>query len=88
MCTAQGPTLNHTCPNQPAGLARICHPACPGLPWAGANPDFLLSGPHQDPWMRVYAKESRMQLASATNIDKKSGVAPWRDLLFLSVHPI
>jgi hypothetical protein len=27
-------------------------------------------------------------LAGATNLDRKSGVAQWRDLPFLSVHPI
>jgi hypothetical protein len=53
-----------------------------------ANPDFLLRGPHQHPRVRLSVKESRMKLANATTLDRKSGVAQWRDLLFLSVHPI
>ena len=47
--------------------------ACPAC-HVGANPDFLLRGPHQYPRMRFSAKESRMQLANATNFDRKSGV--------------
>jgi hypothetical protein len=31
----------------------------------------------------AFRKESRMKLANATNLDRKSGVAQWRDLLFL-----
>jgi hypothetical protein len=29
-----------------------------------------------------------MKLANATNLNRKSGGAQWRDLLFLSFHPI
>jgi len=36
----------------------------------------------------AFRKESRMKFANANNLDRKSGVAQWRDLLFLSVHPI
>jgi hypothetical protein len=39
----------------------------------GANPDFLLRGPHQRPRVRLSVKESRMKLANATNLDRKSG---------------
>ncbi len=39
-----------------------------------ANPDFLLRGPHQRPRMRLSVKESRMKLANATNLHRKSGV--------------
>jgi hypothetical protein len=31
----------------------------------------------------AFRKESRMKFASATNLDRKSGVAEWRDLRFL-----
>ncbi len=30
----------------------------------------------------AFRKESRMNFANATNLDRKSGVAQWRDLLF------
>src|ERR1700677_1148312 len=50
----------------------------------GAYPDFLLRGPHQRPRVRLSVRESRMKLANATNLDRKSGVAQWRDLRFLS----
>jgi hypothetical protein len=29
-----------------------------------------------------------MKFANATNLNRKSGVAQWSDLLFLSIHPI
>jgi hypothetical protein len=44
-----------------------------------AHPDFLLRGPQQHPHVRLSFKESRMKLANATNLDRKSGVAQWRD---------
>jgi hypothetical protein len=54
----------------------------PGCRWpnrvvipTGAYPDFLLRGPHQRPRVRLSVKESRMKLANATNLDRKSGVA-------------
>jgi hypothetical protein len=31
----------------------------------------------------AFRKESRMKFANATNLDRKSGVAQWRDLRFL-----
>ena len=31
----------------------------------------------------AFRKESRMKFANAANLDRKSGVAQWRDLLFL-----
>jgi hypothetical protein len=46
----------------------------------GAYPDFLPRCPHQCPRVRLSVKESRMKLANATNLDRKSGVAEWRDL--------
>jgi hypothetical protein len=39
-----------------------------------------------EPPVATYAasrKGSRMKLANATNLNRKSGVAQWRDLLFL-----
>ena len=30
----------------------------------------------------AFSKESRMKFANAANLDRKSGVAQWRDLLF------
>jgi len=48
----------------------------------GAYPDFLVRGPHQRPRVRLSFKESRMKLANATNLDRKSGVAERRDLRF------
>ena len=36
--------------------------------------------------MRLSVKESRIKLANATNLDRKSGVAEWSDLLFLFLH--
>jgi len=33
--------------------------------------------------MRLSIKERRMKLANATSLNRKSGVAKWRDLLFL-----
>jgi hypothetical protein len=41
----------------------------------GANPDFLLRGPRQRPRVRLSVRESRMKLANATNLNRKSGVA-------------
>jgi hypothetical protein len=63
----------------------LCHLACPGVPrglprGSEAHSDFLLRGPHQRPRVRLSVKESRMKLANATNLDRKSGVAQWRDL--------
>ena len=45
----------------------------------GAYPDFL---PHclDRATCAAFRKESRMKFADATNLDKKSGVAQWRDL--------
>jgi hypothetical protein len=40
-----------------------------------AYPDFLLRGPYQRPRVRLSVKESRMKLANATNLDRKSGGA-------------
>jgi hypothetical protein len=31
----------------------------------------------------AFSKESRMKFANAANLDRKSGVAQWRDLRFL-----
>jgi hypothetical protein len=46
-------------------------------PPTGAHPDFLLRGTHQRP-RAAFRKESRMKVASATNLYRKSGVAQWR----------
>ncbi len=51
-----------------------------------ANPDFLLRGPHQRPRVRLSVKESRMKLANATDLHRKSGVAERRDLQFAFGH--
>jgi hypothetical protein len=37
------------------------------------------------PRMRAFVKESRMKLTNATTLNRKSGVAQWRDLRFLLV---
>jgi hypothetical protein len=52
----------------------------------GAYPDFLLRGPHQRPRVRLSVRESRMNLANATNLHRKSGVAQRRDLRFTFGH--
>ena len=52
-------------------------------PPTGAYPDFLPGSTGQS---RVYAflfKERPMRSVNATNLHRKSGVAQWRDLLFL-----
>jgi hypothetical protein len=49
----------------------------------GAYPDFLLCGTNQTATCAAFSKESRMKCANATNLDRKSGVAQWRDLRFL-----
>jgi hypothetical protein len=36
----------------------------------------------------AFRKESRMKIADATNLDRKSGEVEWSDLRLLSVHPI
>jgi hypothetical protein len=51
---------------------RICHPVCPGMPWDRAT-GFPATPPHQHPRMRLSVKESRMKLANATNLNRKSG---------------
>jgi hypothetical protein len=47
-----------------------------------AHPDFLLRGTHQQSRVRLSVGESRMKFDYATNFDRKSGGAEWRDLLF------
>ena len=48
----------------------------------GADPDFPLRGTH--PGLRVrLSVESRMKLANATKLDRKSAVAEGEDLQFL-----
>jgi hypothetical protein len=58
------------------------------LPWlnkfvisTGAHPDFLLTA-LDITTCAAFIKESRMKLTSATNLNRKSGVAEWRDLRF------
>jgi hypothetical protein len=48
-----------------------------------AYPDFLLRRPHQRPCVRLSVRESRMKVANAPNLDRKSGEGEWRDLRFL-----
>jgi hypothetical protein len=36
----------------------------------------------------AFFTESHMKLVNAIKLDRKSGGAQWRDLRFLSVHPI
>jgi hypothetical protein len=43
------------------------------------------------PTYAAFRKESRMKFANATNLNRKSGVAQWRDLLFfffIPSHPL
>ena len=53
----------------------------PGTKKTG-DPDFLYAAPDTTA-CAAFSKESRMKLANATNLDRKSGVAQWRDLRFL-----
>jgi hypothetical protein len=46
----------------------------------GAYPDFL---PRSTARVRLSLEERRMRSANATKVHRKSGVAKWRDLLFL-----
>jgi hypothetical protein len=56
-----------------------CHPV-------EAYPDFLPRCPgHDTPAYAAFIKESRNKFTNATNLNRKSGVAQWRDLLFPSV---
>src|ERR1700733_4989557 len=62
-------------------LQQNCHPdrSVPGFPVTRHSPT---------PACAVFSKESRMKFANATNLHRKSGVAQWRDLLFLSTRPV
>src|SRR5580700_5617030 len=55
---------------------RNCHPdrSVPGFPATRHSPASTCA---------AFSKESRMKFANATNLDRKSGVAQWRDLLFI-----
>jgi hypothetical protein len=62
-------------------IRQNCHPdrSVPGFPTS------------RDPTTATYAafrKESRMKFANATKLDRKSGVAQWRDLLFLCLSDL
>jgi hypothetical protein len=48
----------------------------------GANPDFLLRAASPDT-CAAPLRESRMLFLSATTLNRKSGGAQWKDLLFL-----
>jgi hypothetical protein len=52
----------------------LCHPdrSVPGFPATRNSPAATCA---------AFSKESRMKLANATNLHRKSGVAQWRDLL-------
>jgi hypothetical protein len=54
---------------------RICHPdrSEPGFPATRHTPAATCA---------AFSKESRMKFPNATNFDRKSGVAQWRDLRF------
>jgi hypothetical protein len=62
-------------------LQQNCHPdrSGPGFPATRHSPAATCA---------AFRKESRMKFANATNFDRKSGVAQWRDLRFLFVYPI
>jgi hypothetical protein len=64
-----------------SNLKQICHPhrSVPGFPVTRHSLAATCA---------VFSKESRMKFANATNFDRKSGVAQWRDLRFLFVYPI
>jgi hypothetical protein len=49
----------------------------------GAYPDFLPRSTGQDRVCAFLFKEKRMRLDNATKVHRKSGVAKWRDQLFL-----
>jgi hypothetical protein len=53
---------------------QICHPdrSEPGFPATRHSPTSTYA---------AFVKESRMKFANATNLNRKSGVAKWRDLL-------
>jgi hypothetical protein len=51
-----------------------------------ATPDFLLKSVAQVSLMRLL-KESRMKIDNATKLNRKSGVARWRDLRFVHRSP-
>jgi hypothetical protein len=53
-----------------------CHPdrSVPGFPATRHSPTTTCA---------AFSKESRMKFANAANLDRKSGVAQWRDLRFL-----
>ena len=54
------------------------------LPPLSSRPERTRISCHAALGMAAYAafrKESRMKFANATNLDRKSGVAEWRDLL-------
>jgi hypothetical protein len=54
---------------------QTCHPACPGLPWDRSVPGFPATLDSDIAACAAFRKESRMRLANATNLDRKSGVA-------------
>jgi hypothetical protein len=57
-------------------LRMNCHPdrSEPGFPATRHSPTSTCA---------AFVKESRMKFANATNLNRKSGVAQWRDLLWL-----
>jgi hypothetical protein len=63
-----------TAPNK-SHSPSLCHPdrSEPGFPATRHSPTTACA---------AFSKESRMNLANATKLDRKSGVAQWRDLQF------
>jgi hypothetical protein len=49
----------------------LCHPACPGVPWDRSEPGF----PASLRWTGARVRLSLRKLISATNLNRKSGVA-------------
>jgi hypothetical protein len=68
----------------------------PGNPWEPEDkqqvpplryPGFPATLNSPTPACAAFSKESRMKFANATNVGRKSGVAQWRDLLFILWFP-
>ena len=65
----------------------VCLDGCPRFAKAylgrkrRGDPDFLYAA-METTACAAFIKESRMKFANATNINRKSGVAEWRDLRF------
>jgi hypothetical protein len=74
---AEGPAvLSPSIHSRPTRNSKLCHPdrSVPGFPASRPSPRATCA---------AFRKESRLMFANATNLDRKSGGAEWRDLRFL-----